>query len=101
MTFLFWLSVVIAIAMLWALWGRSWLKSQEWAWSIAFFAWIEPVEIALWKNSKVIFIARLKMLTGLLLTLGTQIGQIDITPLMPFVPDGWEGSVQVLWNMIP
>lgn len=101
MKFIFWLSVVVAIALLWSLWGRGWLKSRGWRWSDAFFAWIEPIEIALYKNSKVIFIARLKMLTGLLLTMGTQLGSVDITPLMPFVPDGWEPLIRVFWNMIP
>ena len=45
--------------------------------------------------------ARLKMLIGLLLTLATQLGSIDITPLMPFVPDAWEPAVRVIWNMMP
>ena len=87
--------------MVWSLWGRQRLKDQNWAWSNAFFAWIEPIEIALWKNSKTIFVARLKMLTGLLLTLATELGEIDITPIMPFVPDAWEPAVKVIWNMLP
>lgn len=101
MKFIFWLSVAVALALLWSLWGRGWLKSRGWRWSDRFFAWIEPLEIALYKNSKVIFIARLKMLTGLLLTMGTNLGAVDITPLMPFVPDAWEPTVQVLWNLLP
>lgn len=101
MTFMFWLAVAVALAMAWSLWGRDWLKGRGWRWSDAFFAWIEPIEIALFKNSKVIFMARLKMLTGLLLTLGTQLGSVDITPIMPFVPDAWEPTVQFLWNLLP
>lgn len=93
--------LIVAALLVWALWGREWLKSRGWGWSNAFFAWAEPIEIKLWKNSKVIFIARLKMLTGLLLTAGAQAGQINIEPLMPFVPDAWEGAVRVAWNMIP
>lgn len=101
MRFLFWVAVVVALGLLWSLWGRNWLKARGWGWSNAFFAWIEPIEIRLWKNSKTIFVARLKMLTGLLLTLGTQLGAVDITPLMPFVPDAWEPAVRIVWNFLP
>lgn len=93
--------VIVAVALAWSLWGRNWLKARGWGWSDRFFAWIEPIEIRLWKNSKTVFIARLKMLSGLLLTVATQAGQIDITPLMPFVPDAWEPFVQILWNLLP
>lgn len=101
MRFIFWLSVIIALAMVWSLWGRDWLKNQNWEWSNIFFAWIEPIEIKVWKNSKTIFMARLKMLTGMLLTLATQTGSIDITPLMPIVPDAWESTFRAIWNMLP
>lgn len=93
--------IIVAFALLWSLWGRNWLKARGWGWSNRFFAWIEPIEIRLWKNSKTIFVARLKMLSGLLLTVATSAGQIDITPLMPFVPDAWEPFVQILWNLLP
>lgn len=101
MRFIFWIAVIVALALVWSLWGRNWLKARDWGWSNAFFAWIEPIEIRLWKNSKTIFIARLKILTGLLLTLGTQLGAVDITPLMPFVPDAWEPVVRIVWNFLP
>jgi len=101
MKWLFGLAVIVALALTWSLWGRDWLKARNWRLTNAFFAWIEPLEIKLWKNSKTIFVARLKMLTGLLLTLGTQLGAVDITPLMPFVPDAWEPAVRVLWNLLP
>ncbi len=101
MKWVFWLAVITALAMLWSLWGRDKLKSQNWAWSNAFFAWIEPIEIALFKNSKTIFKARFLMVLGFLSTILTQAGAIDITPLMPFVPDDWEATVRVIWNMLP
>lgn len=101
MTFILWLAIAIAVLVLWSLWGRDWLKSRNWRWSNAFFAWIEPLEIKLWKNSKTIFIARLKMLTGMLLTLGAQTGKIDITPIMPLVPERWRGSASFAWNLLP
>ena len=101
MRWVFGLAVVTALALLWSLWGRDWLKSRGWAWSDAFFAWVEPIEIKLWKNSKTIFKARLLMVVGALTTALTQAGAIDITPLMPFVPDEWEPTVKVLWGMLP
>lgn len=101
MTFIFWIAVLVALALVWSLWGRNWLKARGWGWSDAFFAWIEPIEIRLWKNSKTIFVARLKMLTGLLLTAGTNLGAINIEPIMPIVPDAWEPTVRVVWNFLP
>lgn len=101
MKFIFWVSVVVALALVWSLWGRNWLKARGWRWSNAFFAFIEPIEIMLWKNSKTIFVARLKIATGLLLMVGAQLGAIDITPLMPFVPDEWEGVVRFAWQLLP
>lgn len=101
MRFVFTLAVLTALALLWSLWGRNWLKARDWRWSNAFFAWIEPIEIKLWKNSKTIFVARLKMLVGLLLTFATQLGAIDITPIMPFVPDAWEPAVRIIWSFLP
>lgn len=95
------LGIITALVVLWVMVVRQWLRKQDWAWSKAFFAWIEPLETALWKKSETIFFARFKMLIGLLLTAMTQIGAIDITPLMPFVPDEWEGAFRVVWNMIP
>lgn len=101
MRFIFGLAVFVSILMVWSLWGRDWLKARNSAATNAFFAWYEPIEVALFENSKTIFIARLKVLTGLLLTLGTQIGQIDIAPIMPFVPEAWQGSILIAWNMLP
>ena len=99
MKWVFALAVITALAMLWSLWGRDWLKSRGLA--SGFFAWLEPVEIALWKNSKTIFKARFLMVLGFLSTILTQAGAIDITPLMPFVPDAWEPTLRVIWNMLP
>lgn len=78
---------------------RKWLKQQPWA--LGFFAAIEPIEIALWKKSETILFARLKMLVGVLLTVLTQAGEIDLTPLMPFVPDEYQGLVKLAFNLLP
>lgn len=92
-------TVVIAALALYAIWGREWLKRQPWA--QGFFAWIEPFEITLFKKSGTLLLARLKMATGGLLTLLTQLGTIDITPLMPLIDDKWEGLVKLAFNMLP
>jgi hypothetical protein len=81
--------------------GYALLRPTLKNWFPGFFAWIEPVELALFKKSETIFFARLKILTGLLLTTLTQLGTIDITPLMPLVPDKWEGTFRVVWNLLP
>lgn len=93
------LGLVSAFILWYALWGRAWLKSKPWA--AGFFAWIEPIEITLYKKSETILLARLKMLIGVLLTVLTYLGTIDLTPLMPFVPDEWEPLLKSLFNLIP
>lgn len=101
MRWVFALAVFTSLALLWSLWLRNWLKSRNWGWSNAFFDFFEPIEAVLWRNSETVFIARLKVLNGLLLTALTNLGAIDITPLMPLVPDDWEPMVRVAWNMLP
>lgn len=92
--------VVLGLALgIYAAWGREWLKSKPWA--AGFFAAIEPLELALYKKSETILFARIKILSGLLLTLLTQLGTIDLTPLMPIIPDKHRGLVQILFNMLP
>lgn len=80
-------------------WLRPLMRTT--AWGAAFLDWIEPMERVLWWKSETILFARLKIVTGLLLTGLTQAGAIDITPLMPFVPDDIEPFVKFAWNMIP
>ena len=99
MTTLIVLAIITGLILWYALHGREWLKTKSWA--QGFFAWIEPIEIALFRKSETILFARLKMLTGLILTLLTQIGSIDLTPIMPFVPDGYEPIVRVAFNLMP
>lgn len=94
-------AVFVGLILFYALKGRSWLKAKTWPWSIRFFQLIEPYEIVLWKKSETILLARSKMVVGLLLTALTQAGAIDITPLMPLVPDQYEGVLTAVWNLIP
>jgi hypothetical protein len=92
--------VPVAILLTWyALWGRDWLKSKPWA--QGFFAWIEPIEIKLFKKSQTILFARLKIVSGLILTMLTQAGTINLTPLMPFVPEQYQAYVNVAVNCLP
>jgi hypothetical protein len=93
------LAVITGLILWYALQGRDWLKTKPWA--QGFFAFIEPVEIFLFRKSETILFARLKMLTGLLLMVLSQIGTIDLTPFMPFVPDQWEPYVRAVFNLLP
>lgn len=93
------LSALAAVLTWYALWGRDWFKNKPWAAWV--FDWIEPFEIALYKKSETILFARLKMLSGVILMALTQIGTIDLTPIMPFVPDAYEPYVRVAFNLLP
>lgn len=93
------LALLVAVLLVYALWVRDWLKNQTFA--QPFFAWIEPIEIALFKKSPTILFARLKVVTGLMLTYMTSIGDIDLTPFMPFVPEKYQGLVNGAINLLP
>lgn len=97
--FLITLLVITALIAIWVTIVRPWLRQKPSA--QPFFAAIEPVELWLYKKSETILWARFKMLVGVVLTTLTQIQVIDITPLMPFVPSGYEQLVKFGWNMIP
>lgn len=92
-------SILVALIIWYALQGRDWLKSKPWA--AGFFAWIEPIEIALFKKSQTILFARLKIVSGLILTMLTQAGTINLTPFMPFVPEQYQAYVNVAVNCLP
>lgn len=93
------LALVAALLTWYALWGREWLKAKPWA--SGFFEWIEPFELTLFKKSQTILFARLKMLSGVILMALTQLGTIDLSPIMPFVPDKYEPFVRVAFNLLP
>ena len=69
----------------WILFLRRWLKAHGYA--QAFFAWIEPIEIALYSKSETILWARLQQLGGFVMLVLPEIGAVDATPFLPFVPD--------------
>lgn len=95
---LFLLFLLVA-ATLWAAFIRTWLKNKPWA--KPFFDWLEPIELALYKKSETILFARTKVATGVLLAVLTQIGSVDITPLMPLVPSQYQGAVTIAFNLLP
>lgn len=92
--------ILLAVLLIWyAISGRDWLKSKPWA--QPFFGWIEPIEIKLFKKSQTILFARLKIVSGLILTGLTQAGAIDLTPFMPFVPEQYQAYVNIAVNSLP
>lgn len=91
--------VIFALLLAYVLGGRAWLKSRPWM--AGFFAFIEPVEIFLFKKSETILFARGLALLGAILSFLTFLGTIDISPLMPFIPDEWEATVRAVYNLLP
>lgn len=81
--FLLILALIVALGFIYALVLRPWLKKQ--AWSQRFFAWIDPLEAALFKKSETILFGRLLWVGGLFVTFydgaATFIHSLDITPL--------------------
>jgi hypothetical protein len=93
------LTLLSIAAALYALFLRSWLKRQSWA--EGFFAWVEPYEVKLWKNSETIFFARFKMAVGTVLQILTAIGEIDMTIFMPIIRPDWQPYVLAFLNVLP
>lgn len=93
------LAVITGIILWFALQGRDWLKSKPWA--EGFFAAIEPIEIFIYKKSETILVARSLQFLGAILTLLTWVGSIDITPIMPLVPDKYQPYVNAAMSFLP
>jgi hypothetical protein len=64
--FLLVLALIVALAFLYALVIRPWLKKQPWA--QGYFTAIEPYEIALFKKSETVLVGRLVWFGGLIVT---------------------------------
>lgn len=78
---------------------RPWLKEQPWA--APFFKFMEPIEIKLFKKSETILFARLKVLVGVLLTLLTTLGSVDLSLILPLLPQEHRGIAQAIINLMP
>jgi len=92
-------AVITGLILWYALQGRDWLKSKVWA--QGFFEFIEPVEIFIYKKSETILVARSLQFLGAILTLLTWIGSIDITPIMPLVPEKYQPYVHAAMSFLP
>lgn len=79
--------------------ARPWLKTKPWA--ARYFEVVEAAEIALFKKSETILFARLKTVTGVALVLLTQAGQIDVTPLLPFLKEEYRSWVATAVGLLP
>jgi hypothetical protein len=93
------IAVIVAVVLVYALWGRDWLKSKSWA--QGFFAAIEPLELILYKKSETLLAARTLSVLGAVLTFLTQLGDINLAPIMPFVPEKYQAFVNVTVNCLP
>lgn len=90
----------LAVPLTWyTVWGRSWLKTKSWA--DGFFAKIEPIELLLYKKSETILFARLKVLSGVVLMVLTQLGEINLAPIMPFLSEKHQGYLNFFFNLLP
>jgi len=89
-------SVAIAtvVVLAYALVGRTALKRLPHA--APLFEKIEPVERALWRKSETILWARFQQFIGLLTTLLSLVGIIDLSPYMVFVPERHRYWVQAV-----
>lgn len=92
-------TVVVVLIAFYVSWLRPWMKTTVWGAKV--LDTIEPIERALWLKSETIFWARSKVVIGIVLTVLTQAGTIDITPLMPIVPDAWEPMLKAIWSALP
>lgn len=93
------LALITGLLLWYAMRGRSWLKSKSWA--QGFFAWIEPIEIALYKKSETLLFGRLLWFGGALVTgydmLAVFASSLDLTPLtaraLSGIPEDMRGLV--------
>lgn len=93
------LSIITLALLLYAIVIRDWMKSKPWA--QGFFSVVEPIEIILFKKSETILAARTLQFLGGTLTFLTWIGSIDITPILPLVPDKYVEVVKAFFSCLP
>lgn len=79
------LTVITVLIALYVVAIRPWMRTT--AWGAAFLDKIEPFERIVYKNSESILWARFLQLLGVLLTLLTSLGSINLEPVKPFLPD--------------
>lgn len=81
--------IIVCLIVLYALVGREWLKTKPWG--QRFLAWVEPVELALFKKSETILMGRLLWVGSLFVTFYDGIAvfatSLDLTPITTRVMD--------------
>jgi hypothetical protein len=92
------LSLITALLLWYALQGRDWLKKKG---AVKFFAWVEPIEILLFKKSQTILAGRTLQGLGVALTALQQIDGIDITPILPIIPEEYRTFATTAVGCLP
>jgi hypothetical protein len=93
------LAVITGLLLVYALKGRDWLKRQPFA--QGFFAWVEPIEIALFRKSETVLFARTLQALGGVLSALTWLGSIDVTPILPLFPEQHQGLARAFFSFLP
>jgi hypothetical protein len=93
------LAVITGLLLWYALWGRDWLKSKPWA--QGFFAWVEPVEIVIFKKSRTILLARILKALGIVLAALQYFDGVDLAPILPLVPEKYQWFLTTAVGSIP
>lgn len=88
--------VLTAIVVGYITFGRDLVKAQPW-----FVRWVEPVEIALWRKSETLLKARFLMATGAVLSFLTQIGSLNLSPLLLFLPEEYRDTANAVLAIVP
>lgn len=80
---------IIVVLVVYAVWGRQWLKQEPFA--QPFFNWIEPFETEMFKKSETILLGRLLWVGGLFVTFYDSIAMfassLDLTPITTRIGD--------------
>jgi hypothetical protein len=94
--------LVVAVLTLYAIF-RERIREQPWA--RPFFDWVEPIEATLWLNSKTILFARLKMATGVVLTVLITMSDANLSvalaPVIPMLREQHQAWINAAINMLP
>ena len=79
------LLIITVLIVLWVTVVRPLIRNKPFA--KPFFDWIEPYERALYKKSEAIAWARFQQFIGILITLLAAIGALDVSIVVPVVPE--------------
>lgn len=82
------IAVISILVALFVVVVRPWLRDKPWA--QGFMRAIEPFEIFGYGKSESLLWGRFLTGLGALLTALIQIGSIDLSPIKPLLPDGWQ-----------